>query len=194
MVQPGDGVSIDQCAASRSATMLSRSSCSAVRSSQISLTGDMLSHAIVRKTKSGGRSALRSPAPCVDSEVDDSPLLGCSLLRRRLLGCCLLRRCSLLGRRGLLCCGLLGRSLLCRGLLGRSLLCRGLLRRGLLGCCLLGRSRLLGRSLLCCHLWFLLSCSVLLGWYYLLLSAALSVLLAVNFIRVAAAMFTAAPV
>src|SRR3954452_16335886 len=58
---------------------------------------DMLSHAVVCKTKSGGHAALRSPAPCVDSEVDDSPLFGCSLLRRRLLGCCLLRRCSLLG-------------------------------------------------------------------------------------------------
>src|SRR4051812_48830388 len=38
MVQPGDGVSIDQSASCSPATMLSRSSCSAVRSSQISLT------------------------------------------------------------------------------------------------------------------------------------------------------------
>src|SRR3954452_3897981 len=76
---------------------------------------DMLSHRISRKTKSGGHTALRSPAPYVDSEVDDSLLLGCRLLRRRLLGCCLLGRGGLLGRRGLLrrgllCCGLLCRS------------------------------------------------------------------------------------
>src|SRR3954454_4343177 len=38
MVQPGDGVSVDQSASWRPATILSRSSCSAVRSSQISLT------------------------------------------------------------------------------------------------------------------------------------------------------------
>ena len=134
-------------ASSRPATMPSRSSCSAARSSQIDLHHTILSnehHAQRRKTKSGGHVALRSPAPYVDydgrritsswlqpSSPETSWLLPSSPEPSWL---------AAFLARSLLRCGLLRRSLLRCGLLRRSLLRCGLLRRSLLGCGLLGRS------------------------------------------------------
>src|SRR3954447_7547445 len=194
MVQPGDGVSVDQSASWRPATILSRSSCSAVRSSQISLTRTCCHTRSSAKRRAEG---TRPSAPLLRVSTRKSTthfFLAAAFFAGDFLVAAFFAGADFFAGDAFFAAAFFAGAFAAAFLAGAAFFAAAFLAGAFLAAAFLAGAAFLAEAFLaatCCSFFRFV---FLLGCYYLLLSAALSVLLAVNFIRVAAAMFTAAPV
>src|SRR3954447_19104418 len=195
MVQPGDGVSVDQSASWRPATILSRSSCSAVRSSQISLTRTCCHTRSSAKRRAEGTRPSALLLRVSTRKSTTHFFLAAAFFAGDFFVAAFFAGADFFAGDAFFAAAFFAGAFFAAAFLaGAAFFAAAFLAGAFLAAAFLAGAAFLAEAFLaatCCSFFRFV---FLLGCYYLLLSAALSVLLAVNFIRVAAAMFTAAPV